>query len=173
MADYLLVTRADGGLSVVHLLQGEQFAAAELAKWEQSAAEEWLPVASARVAIDPVFPDKAYRAGWVDDGTAIVVSQERLDQLAAAALTELRAKAKELFQAMEQSARRDRALVLVTLDEVNLLRSWLTDFKTAVAGAGTLAALKTAVAALPNTPQRTAAQAKNAVLARIDTAEAD
>lgn len=66
----------------------------------------------------------------------------------------------------------DRAVVLVSMDEVNALRGWLTSFKAAVAASATLADLKTRVAALPALPDRTAAQAKAAVVARLDTADA-
>lgn len=126
-----------------------------------------------RIVDNVTLPARTSRDGWKDDGAAVVVDQARLDGVAAAALTALRSQAKQLFQAMEQSARRDRAVALVTLDEVNLLRDWVTQFAAAVAGATTYAAFKTAVASLPKLPQRTAVQARNAVLARIDTAEAD
>src|SRR4051812_8619658 len=172
MASYVLITRADGGLSVLALANGAD-AQQELDKWATQADPLWLPAVSARVAVDPVFPSKAQRSGWKDNGSAVVVDQARVNSLAAGALAALRTKAKELFQAMEQSARRDRAIALVTMDEVNALRDWVTQLKAAVAGASTYAAMKTAVAALPNMPQRTVVQAKNAVLARIDTAEAD
>lgn len=66
-----------------------------------------------------------------------------------------------------------RAVMLVLLDEVNALRGWLASFKAAVAASTSLADLKTRVAALPNTPDRTATQARNAVLARIDDGSAD
>ena len=56
-----------------------------------------------------------------------------------------------------------RAVASVLVDEENDIRSWITQFKAAVAGAATLAALKTAVAGLPNMPARTLAQAKTAV----------
>ena len=67
----------------------------------------------------------------------------------------------------------DRAIVLAAIDEINLLRTWITDFKVAVAGAASLAALKTAVAALPAVPQRTAVQAKSAIEDKIESGGAD
>lgn len=66
-----------------------------------------------------------------------------------------------------------RALVLVTKDEINLLRQWVTDFKAAVAASTSLADLKTRVAALDSMPQRTAQQAKAAMLAKINDSESN
>lgn len=66
-----------------------------------------------------------------------------------------------------------RALLLLAMDENNALRSWIASFKAAVAGAATFAAFKTAVAALPATPQRTASQIKPALVARVSTPDAD
>lgn len=84
------------------------------------------------------------------------------------------ALAKGTFQDATSEFGRDlRGVALVTMDEVNILRSWITSFKAAVAGAATLAALKTAVAALPDVPQRNAIQAKSAVVSRLDTSDAD
>ncbi len=73
----------------------------------------------------------------------------------------------------EPMARLARAVSLVTLDEINLLRQWITSFKAAVAAASSLADLKTRVAALSNTPDRTPAQLRNAVRNRIETSDAD
>lgn len=56
-----------------------------------------------------------------------------------------------------------KRFALTAMDEINLLRSWITGFKTQVAAATTLADLKTRVAALPNVPQRTADQLKSAM----------
>lgn len=61
-----------------------------------------------------------------------------------------------------------RAFVKLVVDENNLLRQWITDFKAAVAAAGSLGALKTGVAGLPNVPQRTYAQAKSAINNLVD-----
>lgn len=66
-----------------------------------------------------------------------------------------------------------RAIVLSAMDEINLLRAWITNFKAAVAGAATLPTLKAAVGELPNVPQRTAAQAKSAIEAKIESGDAD
>lgn len=66
-----------------------------------------------------------------------------------------------------------RSVLLVAVDEINNLRQWLTSFKAAVAAATTLADLKTRVAALPNTPDRTPAQAKAAILNKMGSGDAD
>jgi hypothetical protein len=90
------------------------------------------------------------------------------------ALEHLRAQAKRLLdENASEQFKLTRAVVLVAMDEVNLLRQWVTDFKAQVALATSLADLKTRVAGLDNLPQRTAAQAKTAVRNRIDTADAD
>lgn len=89
------------------------------------------------------------------------------------AVNRLHAEAKAAFQtAAETSAQRDRALALVVMDEINLLRQWVTSFKAAVAAAATLADLKTRVAQLANLPDRTAVQAKAAVVTKIDASDA-
>jgi hypothetical protein len=69
---------------------------------------------------------------------------------------------------VDDLARVQRAVVVLTVDELNVLRDWLTQFKAAVAAAGTLAALKTSVAALPALPERTFAQVRTAIRGKID-----
>jgi hypothetical protein len=87
---------------------------------------------------------------------------------------ELRAEAIAMVNAdTTQHGKAYRAVATVLVDEENAIRSWLTDFKAAVAGAATLAALKTAVAALPNMPARTLAQAKTAVQNAINSGTID
>ena|SRR3990167_786700 len=61
-----------------------------------------------------------------------------------------------------------RALVEITMIEINDLRKWTADFKAATAGASTLAQLKTAVAALPTLSPRTLIQLRNALEAKVD-----
>lgn len=82
------------------------------------------------------------------------------------------ARAKSAFAGdSDESARRDRAIVLSVLDEVNDLRAWIMAFKSAVAAATNLANLQARVASLPNVPERTKQQAKDAVLGKIETDE--
>ena len=61
-----------------------------------------------------------------------------------------------------------RALAKVLVDEINVLRQWLASFKTEVAAASNLADLKTRVAGLPATPDRTLVQAKTAYKNLLD-----
>lgn len=88
------------------------------------------------------------------------VTQEQVD---AAKLTKLRAEIKSIHDDNIEL----RVTVKLLVDELNVLRQWITDFKAATAAAASLAALKTGVAALPNTPQRTYQQAKTAIQSLI------
>ena len=53
-------------------------------------------------------------------------------------------------------------------DELNILRDWIVDFKAEVALATSLADFQTRVAGLPDLPDRTLAQLKTAITARIN-----
>jgi len=89
---------------------------------------------------------------------------------------ECRSMAKAVFAELREDAMRDRAMVLVLKDEINLLRTRLRAQDAAVAGASTLAALKTAwakLAASAPMPDRTAAQAKIAIENKIDSTDSD
>jgi hypothetical protein len=55
------------------------------------------------------------------------------------------------------------AFGLASLQEVNLLRDWITDFKAAAAAATSLADFQTRIARLPDMPQRTTEQLIDAV----------
>jgi hypothetical protein len=66
-----------------------------------------------------------------------------------------------------------RAEAAVLVDEINLLRQWLVSFKAATAAATSLADFKARVAALANLPDRTLTQAKNAIVAKIDSGIVD
>jgi len=61
-----------------------------------------------------------------------------------------------------------KALVTITMDEINILRAWTASFKTATAGASTFANFKTAVAGLPTLSPRTLIQLRNAMETKID-----
>ena len=127
--------------------------------------------------IDGDLPDIEL-GGLVRNGNALEFSQAEADRLAgirasiaaataAASSTAGKANAKQSFDADPL----ERAFAELVKDEFNALRDWLTSFKAAVAGAGTLAALKTSVAALPNTPARTTAQLKTALVNAVDELE--
>lgn len=66
-----------------------------------------------------------------------------------------------------------RAILLTIFDENNNTRQWIQSFKAAVAASTSLADLKTRVAALPDMPDRTIAQAKTAVQNKISSGGAD
>lgn len=67
----------------------------------------------------------------------------------------------------------DRAIALTALDEINTLRRWIAAFVAAVAASTSLADLKTRVAALPATPNRSTHQLKTAILSKITGGLAD
>jgi hypothetical protein len=77
-------------------------------------------------------------------------------------------QAKALYDDTSSDGRVLRAVVAAAVGEINTLREWIVSFQAAVAGAATLAALKTAVAALPALPDRTAAQVRTAIRNGID-----
>ncbi len=81
----------------------------------------------------------------------------------------IRAEAKKIIDEMRADGLTQRAAAKVMVDEINLLRSWITDFKVQVAAASSLADLKTRVAALPAVPARTLTQFKTAIKAEIET----
>ncbi len=66
-----------------------------------------------------------------------------------------------------------RAVIAVAIDEINILREWVAAFKVEVAAAASLADLKTRVATLPATPDRTLAQAKTAITNKINAGTVD
>ena len=76
-------------------------------------------------------------------------------------------QAVSFMTALGTEARAYRAVAAIMVDEINSLRDWITIFKAAVAAATSLADLKTRVAALPDLPDRTLQQAKNAFIAKI------
>jgi len=80
---------------------------------------------------------------------------------------ETEAAAKAIEQNLDEYERRMKAVVLVLIDEVNLLRGWVTGFKAEVAAATSLADLKARVATTPNMPARTGVQAKAVIAAKV------
>lgn len=103
------------------------------------------------------------RAGWtLEPDTAMA------DLLAA-----LRGAAKEQLDAQSSSDALLRAVVLVLIDELNVLRQWLTAFKVQTAAATNLANFQLRVAGLPATTDRTAQQARDAIKTKLDAGDAD
>jgi hypothetical protein len=99
------------------------------------------------------------------DEQIAAVTQEQIN---AARLTKLRDAAKQFQDDQQAQNVALRVTVKLLVDELNILRQWITDFKAATAAASSLANLKTGVAALPNVPQRTYQQAKTAINNLID-----
>lgn len=83
-------------------------------------------------------------------------------------IDQAKAAAKDLFDQLDAMMRLHRAEIGLMVDEINLLRQRLRAQDAAVAGAGSLAALKTAWAALAAVPDRTDDQARAALRNRID-----
>lgn len=77
-------------------------------------------------------------------------------------------RAKELLDQLAATGRILKAIVGLTVDELNAVRQWLTALKSATAGASTYAAFRTAVTALASMPNRNDDQARAAVRNRVD-----
>ena len=95
------------------------------------------------------------------DADAAAAAQSAADVAAAQAAAA--AAVLELEAQLDNAQRITKGLALTLLDEVNLLRNWITSFKVATASSVSLANLQTRVAALADTPERTAAQLRTAV----------
>lgn len=109
-------------------------------------------------------------AGTVRDMSAAEVAQVDAEDLLAAQLAE-RDGAKGRFDT--GSGMILRAVADITKDELNLLRQWLQDFKAVVAGSNNLGQFAAGVAGLPDTPDRTLSQLRNAIRSRIDAGGVD
>lgn len=105
-------------------------------------------------------------------------SQATLDavtqgQIDSSTLTKAYTRAKALLTSDDDISRKDKAVLLTILDELNLHATKINDILTAIDGAATLAAMKTAIAAINDYPQRTAAQLRTAANNKIDAGEAN
>lgn len=69
--------------------------------------------------------------------------------------------------ALATNPRAFRAVAAIMVDEINALRDWITAFKVATNAATSLADFKTRVAALPDLPDRTLAQAKSEFITKV------
>jgi hypothetical protein len=89
-------------------------------------------------------------------------------------LTAQRAEAIDIFANQPYAlSKLNRAVDLVMMDEINLIREWLMSFKSATAAATTLATFQSGVAALPSMPDRTPVQAKTAVQNKVNSGAVD
>lgn len=76
-------------------------------------------------------------------------------------------RAKEMWVSHPQFRKLFKAFADILVDEHNIWRAWLRDFKIEVAAATSLADFKTRVAGMDDTPDRTLVQLRAAILARI------
>jgi hypothetical protein len=95
------------------------------------------------------------------------VSLMTAGEQATADSAELSAQRDMIATAMDRLEDYSRAFALTVLDEINLHAARVTAILDAVDGASSLAALKTAVLAIPDVPQRTIAQLKTAVRGKL------
>ncbi len=103
------------------------------------------------------FPTKYWS---ISGDTVSLLNQAGRDAVDAALLSAQRDAIASAMDAVEDYA---RAFALVVLDEINLHAARITSILNAVDNAATLAALKTAVATIPDVPQRTVDQLKTAL----------
>ena len=83
--------------------------------------------------------------------------------IAAALITDQKTEAEQLHDDVEALSRALRAVVLLTVGELNALRTQWRDFQIGVANSNNLSQLKTEVAALPSLEDRTYQQARTAI----------
>ena len=88
-------------------------------------------------------------------------------------LQQRRVEAKAALAEAKAESATLRALLLIVLDEFNLHSAKTNAILTAIDNAATLAALKTAVAAITDLPTRTAAQLRTAIQNKIDAGDVD
>lgn len=164
------ICKPNGGLAPVNIMDmPPAWRNHSPAKLEHVIADDW------REYVPSALPN-IKSSTWLDDGKryyqadVVQYTQEELDaqvSAAAAELSALKAQGDAWEQDLERFERRSRAIVAVLIDEINALRGWMTSYKADVAASTSLADLKTRVAALPNLPARTGAQAKSAIAAKV------
>ena len=142
----------------------------------EAIAEGWrelVPLAST--------PANARTVAWVDDGArytetvaeiwteAELTAQETQRQAEAAAAQAAQAAALLAMQSeLDNAERITKGLALTILDELNRLSARIRAFDAAVAASTSLANLQTLTAALADIPDRTAAQLKAAIKAKVE-----
>lgn len=158
MPSYRLI-QADGSVPQINLTDGADLGAV-LAEREAVHGKP-LMVLPLPLTVEQQATVDVAEAAYVANGAAVLNLARRLS-------------AKALVDAVGSDVGKAlRAEAAVIIDELNVLRQWLAAFKTRVAAATTLADFKARVATLPATPDRTLAQAKAAILAKIDTGLTD
>lgn len=101
------------------------------------------------------------------------IAQANLDAETAAFIPNNRAAAKALLDSLDALGMGWRAIALINLDEINLLRKYNRDLKTEILASSSLADLKIRVATLNAMGDRTLAQMKTAFNNKIDAGNAD
>ncbi len=86
-----------------------------------------------------------------------------------ATVTTAQKEAVTFMQRQDANAKAYRAIAALALDQINTLREWIVSFQAAVAAATSLANLQMRVAALPNLPDLTLAQAKTAFINKVNS----
>jgi hypothetical protein len=81
--------------------------------------------------------------------------------------------AAEVINQSDINAKVLRAVVVTLIDEINTLRGWLTSLKAQIAASSSLTDLRNRVNTLPAVPNRTLAQARTAITAKVLSGEAD
>lgn len=122
-----------------------------------------------------ISTDRKY---WKVSAGAVVLmtgpEQASIDAAEAAALTtSQRAGAQAIVASTSAEGKLIRASDDVILSEINTLRQWIVAFKVQVAATTNLANLQTRVAALPDMPDRTLAQAKTAIINELAAGTVD
>ncbi len=86
-----------------------------------------------------------------------------------ATVTSAQKEAVTFMQRQDGQSKAYRAIAALAIDEINTLREWIVAFKAATALASSLANLQSRVAALPDLPDRTLAQAKTAFINKVNS----
>lgn len=120
--------------------------------------------------------DAIPQAYWKHDtGAVIEYTQAEKDTQdaaeSAAADAALRDGAKGQFSGQPGLAL--RAFADIIKDEINVIRTWARDYKAVVASANNFSSLKSGVAGMADLPDRTLAQLKSAIEARVDSGSVD
>jgi hypothetical protein len=110
-------------------------------------------------------------------GVVVQRSQAEIDSAEAAIVTAYlaarRATAVEVVDAQEPSGIQLRALVLMLLDEINILRASITSIQNVSDAAASYGAHRTAMQALADLNPRTATQVRNAYKNKVNAGDAD
>lgn len=104
---------------------------------------------------------------WVITGDLVtLMSQAQRDAVDASLLA---AQRDSVASSLDGAEGYERAAMLAIMDETNLHAARIKSILDAIDGAGTFAAMKTAIAGIQDPPQRTVANLKTALRARLGT----